>query len=90
MLQCGAESCRELQRVAKCWRVLQRVAVRGMETKRFKQARAVTCMAHPLRLRVSVSFGLWLCVFMSVFVCVYVCVCEHTNTPLESCVCVCM
>ena len=22
---------------------------------------------------------------MSVFECVYVCVCEHTNTPLESC-----
>ena len=42
----GTKCCRVLQSVAECCIVLQRVAVRRMGTKQFKQARAVTCMAQ--------------------------------------------
>ena len=45
-LQSVAECCRVLQSVAECGIVLQRVAMRGIGTKRFKQARAVTCMTQ--------------------------------------------
>jgi len=57
-----------LQSVTECCRVPQRVALCGMGTKRYTQARAVTYMAHPLQLHVRVSFCLCLSVFLSVCV----------------------
>ena len=87
VLHCGTVWCSVVQRVAEfaeccrvfaeCCIVRQCVAVRGMGTKRFKQTSAVTYIAHPLRLRVSMKFCLCLSVFMSV--------CEGIQTHRSNC-----